>query len=124
MAIVDGGYSSGTWGEAGWGCSVYYPLVSNAGWGNGPWGSNGWGLGDGGLVTASEQTNVAGTAPVTVFITESANVSETVSSDSIKVGAVTETVTAADTVLSAFVINGAVAEAANVSEIVSSLLLQ
>ena len=44
MAQVDGGYSSGYWGEAAWGCSVYYPLISNAGWGLGAWGSDGWEL--------------------------------------------------------------------------------
>jgi hypothetical protein len=55
VAQVDGGYSSGNWGEpAAWGCSVYYPVISNAGWGLGAWGSAVWGLGDGGLVSASD----------------------------------------------------------------------
>ena len=55
MAQVDGGYSSGNWGEpAAWGCSVYYPVISNAGWGLGAWGSDVWGLGNGGLVCASD----------------------------------------------------------------------
>lgn len=121
MAIVDGGYSSGTWGEAGWGCSVYYPLVANAGWGLGAWGSDGWGLGDGGLVTASDQTNVAGTAPVTVFIEESAVASDFVFGQPIKVGAVSETATAADTVFGVFALGTSVAESAAASETVSSL---
>ena len=78
MAQVDGGYSSGDWGgPAAWGCSVYYPLVTNAGWGLGAWGSDGWGLGDGGLVSASD----------------------TVSSAPALLSSVAETVTAADVVL-------------------------
>jgi len=121
VAIVDGGYSSGTWGQAGWGCSVYYPVVNNAGWGLGAWGSDGWGLGDGGLVTASEQTNVAGTAPVTVFISETVVAVDAVSSQPIKVGAVSETATAADTVRSVFALGAAVSQSVVVSEVVSSL---
>jgi hypothetical protein len=55
VAQVDGGYSSGNWGEpAAWGCSVYYPVISNAGWGLGAWGDDVWGLGNGGLVSASD----------------------------------------------------------------------
>lgn len=62
MAQVDGGFSSGNWGEpAAWGCSVYYPLISNAGWGNGAWGADGWGLGNGGLVSASDTVTSIGT---------------------------------------------------------------
>jgi hypothetical protein len=62
VAQVDGGFSSGNWGEpAAWGCSVYYPLISNAGWGNGAWGANGWGLGDGGLVSAADTVTSIGT---------------------------------------------------------------
>ena len=62
MAQVDGGYSSGNWGEpAAWGCSVFYPLISNGGWGNGAWGSDGWGLGNGGLVSASDEVLPTGT---------------------------------------------------------------
>ena len=77
MAQVDGGYSSGNWGEpAAWGCSVYYPVISNAGWGNGTWGADGWGLGNGGLVSASDTTGY-----LTAFE-----------------GTVSETVTAADAV--------------------------
>jgi hypothetical protein len=54
VAQVDGGYSSGNWGEpAAWGCSVFYPLVSNGGWDSGTWGELGWGYGAG-LVTASD----------------------------------------------------------------------
>ena len=62
MAQVDGGYSSGNWGEpAAWGCSVFYPLISNGGWGNGAWGADGWGLGNGGLVSASDEVLPTGT---------------------------------------------------------------
>ena len=62
MAQVDGGYSSGNWGEpAAWGCSVFYPLISNGGWGNGAWGADGWGLGNGGLVSASDEVLPNGT---------------------------------------------------------------
>lgn len=62
MAQVDGGYSSGNWGEpAAWGCSVFYPLISNGGWGNGAWGADGWGLGNGGLVSASDTVAPNGT---------------------------------------------------------------
>jgi hypothetical protein len=62
VAQVDGGFSSGNWGEpAAWGCSVFYPLISNAGWGNGAWGADGWGLGDGGLVSASDTVVSVGT---------------------------------------------------------------
>ena len=78
MAQVDGGYSSGNWGEpAAWGCSVYYPIISNAGWGLGAWGSDVWGLGNGGLVVASDSCNVAANAPVLATISESAVVSDT-----------------------------------------------
>jgi len=53
--VVDGGYSSGEWGgPAAWGCSVYYPAITNAGWGLGDWGYDVWGLGNGGLVSASD----------------------------------------------------------------------
>ena len=62
MAEVNGGYSSGSWGEpAAWGLSVWYGLISNGGWGNGAWGSDGWGLGDGGLVSASDTVTSIGT---------------------------------------------------------------
>ena len=76
MAQVDGGYSSGNWGEpAAWGCSVYYPVISNAGWGLGAWGSAVWGLGDGGLVSASDTvgylTAFEGTVSETVNVTDS-----------------------------------------------------
>jgi len=55
VAQVEGGYSSGEWGgPAAWGCSVYYPVVTNAGWGLGDWGYDVWGLGNGGLVSASD----------------------------------------------------------------------
>ena len=91
MAQVDGGYSSGYWGEAGWGCSVYYPVISNAGWGNGPWGSDGWGLGNDGLITASDSTNVAATAPILASISETANASDTYAADQVLVASISET---------------------------------
>lgn len=76
MAQVDGGYSSGSWGEpAAWGCSVYYPVISNAGWGLGAWGSAVWGLGDGGLVSASDTVGFLaakeGTVSETVIVSDS-----------------------------------------------------
>ena len=78
MAQVDGGFSSGSWGEpAAWGCSVYYPVISNAGWGLGAWGSAVWGLGDGGLVSASDTVGYLAAAEASV--SESAIVSDTVS---------------------------------------------
>lgn len=117
MAIVDGGYSSGTWGEAGWGLSVYYPLVSNGGWGNGPWGSDGWGLGNGGLITASDQTNVVASVPVTVFINESVNVSDVV----INEPGVSETVVGTDQVSAAPAFDVLISETATINDLVSSL---
>lgn len=78
MAQVDGGYSSGNWGEpAAWGCSVYYPVISNAGWGLGTWGYDVWGLGNGGLVSASDTVGYLAAQEGTV--SESATVSDTVS---------------------------------------------
>jgi hypothetical protein len=77
VAQVDGGYSSGNWGEpAAWGCSVYYPVISNAGWGLGAWGSDVWGLGNGGLVSASD--TVAYVPAVEVSVSETAIVSDVV----------------------------------------------
>jgi len=77
VAQVDGGYSSGSWGEpAAWGCSVYYPLISNAGWGNGAWGADGWGLGNGGLVSASD--TVAYVPAVEVSVSETAIIADVV----------------------------------------------
>ena len=75
MAQVDGGYSSGNWGEpAAWGCSVYYPVISNAGWGLGAWGSDVWGLGNGGLVSASDTVGYLiakeGTVSETVIVSD------------------------------------------------------
>jgi hypothetical protein len=87
VAQVDGGYSSGNWGEpAAWGCSVYYPVISNAGWGLGAWGSAVWGLGDGGLVSASD--TVAYVPAVEVSVSETVNISDTVQrpSENISVG--------------------------------------
>ena len=118
MAQVDGGYSSGNWGEpAAWGCSVYYPVISNAGGGLGAWGYDVWGLGNGGLVTASDTTGYLtafeGTVSETVIASEevsrpnqniSISVSETVNiADEVSgnvaapmLGTVSETVNAAD----------------------------
>ena len=99
MAQVDGGYSSGNWGTpAAWGCSVYYPLISNAGWGLGAWGSYGWGIGNDGLVGASDtvayspsyQGNVSDTVTaveavsipnqnISISVSETANISDTTS---------------------------------------------
>ena len=77
MAQVDGGYSSGNWGEpAAWGCSVYYPVFSNAGWGLGAWGSDVWGLGNGGLVSASDTVGYVAASEGTV--SESVIVSDVV----------------------------------------------
>jgi hypothetical protein len=77
VAQVDGGYSSGNWGEpAAWGCSVYYPVISNAGWGLGAWGSDEWGLGNGGLVSASD--TVAYVPAVEVSVSETVIVSDAV----------------------------------------------
>ena len=75
MAQVDGGYSSGNWGEpAAWGCSVYYPVISNAGWGLGAWGYDVWGLGNGGLVSAVDSVGYLaaqeGTVSETVIVSE------------------------------------------------------
>jgi hypothetical protein len=75
VAQVDGGYSSGNWGEpAAWGCSVYYPVISNAGWGLGAWGSDVWGLGNGGLVSASDTVGYLiakeGTVSETVIVSD------------------------------------------------------
>jgi len=76
VAQVDGGYSSGNWGEpAAWGCSVYYPVISNAGWGLGAWGFDVWGLGNGGLVSASDTVGFLaakeGTVSETVIVSDS-----------------------------------------------------
>ena len=77
MAQVDGGYSSGNWGEpAAWGCSVYYPVISNAGWGLGAWGSDVWGLGNGGLVSASDTVGYVAASEGTV--SETAIISDVV----------------------------------------------
>ncbi len=77
MAQVDGGYSSGNWGEpAAWGCSVYYPVISNAGWGLGAWGDDVWGLGNGGLVSASD--TVAYVPAVEVSVSETAIIADVV----------------------------------------------
>ena len=97
MAQVDGGYSSGNWGEpAAWGCSVYYPVISNAGWGLGAWGYDVWGLGNGGLITASDTTGY-----LTAFegtVSETVNASEEVSRPNQNISiSVSETANISDT---------------------------
>lgn len=95
--MVDGGYSSGDWGgPAAWGCSVYYPLISNAGWGLGAWGSYGWGIGNDGLVEAFE--TVAYTPAFTPSVDETVIAADTVAITNQSVLAnVTETVSISDT---------------------------
>ena len=97
MAQVDGGYSSGNWGEpAAWGCSVYYPVISNAGWGLGAWGYDVWGLGNGGLISASDTTGY-----LTAFegtVSETVNASEEVSRPNQNISiSVSETANISDT---------------------------
>ena len=96
MAQVDGGYSSGNWGEpAAWGCSVYYPVISNAGWGLGTWGYDVWGLGNGGLVSASDTTGYLTAFEGTVSETVTAADSVSRPSENISVSVI-ETVNIAD----------------------------
>jgi hypothetical protein len=116
VAQVDGGYSSGNWGEpAAWGCSVYYPVISNAGWGLGAWGYDVWGLGNGGLVTASDTTGY-----LTAFegaVSETVNASEEVSRPNQNISiSVSETANIADTTFS----NVAVPVISSVSETVNA----
>jgi hypothetical protein len=97
VAQVDGGYSSGNWGEpAAWGCSVYYPVISNAGWGLGAWGYDVWGLGNGGLISASDTTGY-----LTAFegtVSETVNASEEVSRPNQNISiSVSETANISDT---------------------------
>ena len=112
MAQVDGGYSSGNWGEpAAWGCSVYYPVISNAGWGNGAWGADEWGLGNGGLITASDTTGYLTAFEGTVSETINASVEVSRPCENISVS-VNETVNISDESLS----NVAVPVISSVSE--------
>ena len=118
MAQVDGGYSSGNWGEpAAWGCSVYYPVISNAGWGLGAWGYDVWGLGNGGLVSASDTVGYLSAKEGTV--SETVNTSETVSrpSENISVSVI-ETVNIADALIGniAVPVTSTVSESVNVSD--------
>lgn len=116
MAQVDGGYSSGDWGgPAAWGCSVYYPIISNAGWGLGAWGSYGWGIGNDGLVSASD--TVAYVPAYESSVDETVTAADTVAITNQNVLAnVTETVNIVDTTSSniAAPINITVSETANV----------
>ena len=118
MAQVDGGYSSGNWGEpAAWGCSVYYPVISNAGWGLGAWGYDVWGLGNGGLVSASDTVGYLAAKEGTV--SETITVSEQVSrpSENISVSII-ETVNIADESFAnvAIPVTSTVSETANVAD--------
>jgi len=118
VAQVDGGYSSGNWGEpAAWGCSVYYPVISNAGWGLGAWGYDVWGLGNGGLVSASDTVGYLAAKEGTV--SETVNTSETVSrpSENISVSVI-ETVNIADASIGnvAVPVTSTVAESVNMSD--------
>ena len=123
MAVVDGGYSSGTWGEAGWGCSVYYPIISNAGWGLGAWGFDGWGLGNGGLVRVSDSTESPLNPAIQASIAESAVASDQVSGERTFTGAVSEDSVASETVAVGLGLGGSVGEQANVADTVSSLFI-
>ena len=123
MAVVDGGWGSGTWAEAAWGCSVYYPVISNAGWGLGAWGSDGWGLGDGGLVRVSDTTESPLNPAIQASIAESAVASDQVLGERTFTGAVTEASVASETVVAGTTIASAVSEQVNVSETVSSLFV-
>ncbi len=122
MSQVDGGYSSGDWGgPAAWGCSVYYPLISNAGWGLGAWGSDEWGLGDGGLVSAADTVE-----SLTAFqrnILEAVSASEQVTRPNQNISiSISETVTIIDESSgnTAAPINITVSETASVLDAVSS----
>ena len=143
MAQVDGGYSSGNWGEpAAWGCSVYYPLISNGGWGNGAWGADGWGLGNGGLVSASDTVSLTGI--FNSFIAEEVLgvdaehealtnldcqfnefvlATETVSTQVTLGTSVIETVNSADEITGLRYFFGATEETANVTDTVQALLI-
>jgi hypothetical protein len=99
VAVVDGGFSSGEWGTpAGWGCSVYYPFITNGGWGLGAWGSDGWGLGNDGIVSASDIVSAGGTTQV--FVSETATASDIILGNLLRNASISEGVTAADIVSS------------------------
>lgn len=124
MSQVDGGYSSGNWGTpAAWGCSVYYPVVTNAGWGLGAWGSDEWGLGDGGLVSASE--TVAYSPAYETFVSETVTAADIVLtiSETIAVSII-ETINSADSSSGdiAVPIVGAVSETANIVDETSATI--
>lgn len=124
MAQVDGGYSSGEWGgPAAWGCSVYYPVVTNAGWGLGAWGFAGWGLGDGGLVSASDTVSSAPAFLSSVDETATATDVVITTNQNIAVS-ITETVNAADSSSGdiAVPITGAVSETANIVDATSATI--
>lgn len=124
MAQVDGGYSSGEWGgPAAWGCSVYYPIVTNAGWGLGAWGSDGWGLGDGGLVSASDTVS---SAPAFLSsVDETANATDVVltTNETIAVSII-ETINALDSTSGDIAIPmiGSVSETANIVDATSATI--
>lgn len=124
MAQVDGGYSSGEWGgPAAWGCSVYYPLVTNAGWGLGDWGFAGWGLGDGGLVSASDTVSSAPAFLSSVDETATATDVVITTNQNIAVS-ITETVNASESMAGdiAVPITGLVSETANIVDETSATI--
>jgi len=117
VAVVDGGFGSGSWGTpAAWGCSVYYPFVTNAGWGIGAWGSDGWGLGNDGLVRAADTVSAIGTTQV--FVTETVRPSEVVLGSLYLGPVISEGATARDVVSSKATFNGVVTDTANASDVV------
>ena len=124
MAQVDGGYSSGDWGgPAAWGCSVYYPLVTNAGWGLGAWGSDGWGLGDGGLVSASD--TVSSAPALLSSVAETANATDVVITTNQNIAvSIIETINALDSTSGdiAVPITGSVSETANIVDTTSATI--
>ena len=105
--MAEGGYSSGTWGEAGWGGSVYERLITNSGWSVGAWGSGGWGIGDGGIVSASDQTAADfGQAQTNDFATAS----DVVTAYLIAISSVSESATSADQFAGSLVRSSSVSE--------------
>jgi len=124
VAQVDGGYSSGEWGgPAAWGCSVYYPVVTNAGWGLGAWGFAGWGLGDDGLVSASDTVS---SAPAFLSsIDETANATDVVITTNQNIAvSIIETINALDSASGdiAIPITGSVSETANIVDETSATI--
>jgi hypothetical protein len=124
VAQVEGGYSSGDWGgPAAWGCSVYYPVVTNAGWGLGDWGYDVWGLGNGGLVSASD--TVAYLPAYEVSVAETVTVADTVITTNQNIAvSIIETVNADDSSSGAVALPlmGTVSETANIVDETSATI--